>query len=110
MEAGKLRHKVALQRAVTPTASSSGQRQPTYQTYGMAWAGFQPQSTHGEDASLGGKRAAQTRVLILMRTRTDMAPSDRIVWDDGRVFDVIGTLNTFEAVDEMVVAAVQVIT
>ena len=109
MEPGKLRHNVELQRATIAAPTASGQRKPGYTTYATVWAGFQAQSSYTEDANLGGKRAAQVRTLVVMRQRSDVVPTDRIVWDDGRIFDVIGLLNTFEATDEMVLACVQVI-
>lgn len=108
MEPGDLDAYVELQ-SPTTTTSSRGARTHTYTTYARVWAGFQPQSMAASEGTMGGKISQQSRILIRMYRRDDVLPNHRIVWDDGRVFQISGVINEFAGNDEMVVAAARVV-
>lgn len=86
MKAGKLRHRVTLQRAVT-TADGHGDQVRTYSDLATVWADVE---------AIGGREflSAQhvqadvtSRITLRARPGLTLTPADRIVWGT-RTFDI----------------------
>lgn len=84
MDAGRLRHRVTLEREdLTPLAGGSAMR--SHAVIAVAWAAITLLNA-GEDA-LTARRIAAVRYRITVRRRAGLAAADRILWD-GRVLRV----------------------
>ncbi len=91
--AGRLRHRIELQRQ-TETTDETGQTNESWQTYARPWAEIIPLSER-EYLSQSGDRAELTH-RVTIRCRTPLpAPRDRVKHGD-RLFDIVGVVNVDE--------------
>jgi len=92
MRAGKLRHRVTIQRA-TETQSDSGEVSRTWSTLATVWADIKP--TSGAEAFRSGKIRADVGFLVTIRGGVAAAPSDRISLS-GRTLEIVSVADEDE--------------
>ncbi len=104
MRAGRLKHRVTIERA-TMSRDDYGEEIETFATLVTVWAGIEP--TSGKENIHGGKEASLNSYNIIMRY-TDITPHDRINWSaKGRVFNVESILNRDEINKQLTISAVE---
>ena len=84
MQAGKLRHRVELQRA-TVTADSHGDQVKAWTTLRTVWASIEPLS--GREYLQGAQTSSDITARIKIRGGVTLTPKDRVKYGD-RVFDI----------------------
>lgn len=84
MEAGKLRHRVDLQR-VAVTRDTHGDQVKTWTTLATVWASIEPLS--GREFLSASQVMADVTARIKIRGGIDLTPKDRVVFGS-RVFDI----------------------
>lgn len=89
MEAGKLRHRLSLQRNEFVQDPVTGELKEGWTEYGKAWASVEPLSARDLIAAQGVQSKVTARMVI--RYRTDIDPAHRIV-HRGKVYRIEGIL------------------
>lgn len=89
MDAGKLRHRVSLQRNEFEQDPVTGELVEGWTEYGKAWASVEPLSARDLIAAQGVQSKVTARMVI--RYRTDIDPAHRIV-HRGKVYRIEGIL------------------
>ena len=77
IDAGKLRHRVSLQRNQPTQDTTTGELLDNWVEYAKAWAAIEPLSARDLIAAQAGQSKVTAR--IVMRHRSDLSPTDRIV-------------------------------
>lgn len=89
---GRLRYKVALQKA-TDTADGGGGRSQVFNTIAELFADIRP--TGGDETDRQGKVQPKTQYKIIIRHRADISTDYRISYDS-RIFQIQNILNIDE--------------
>lgn len=89
MEAGKLRHRISLQRNEFTQDPVTGAIQEGWTEYAKVWASVEPLSARDLIAAQGVQSKVTARIVI--RYRTDIDPAHRIV-HRGTVYRIEGVL------------------
>lgn len=94
MEAGKFRHRVALQRPVYTQNNSTGSMTLTWQTVGTVWARIAPLRASEYIASQSNQSEVTTEIYI--RFRRDVEPTWRAVHmvngNQGAIYNIQGVM------------------
>lgn len=94
MEAGKLRHRVALQSVSLAQDPVTGENTPTWTTQATVWAAIEPMSVREFIAARADQSEVSTRIVI--RRRSDVAASWRAVHmvngSAGAIYNIEGVL------------------
>lgn len=85
MKAGRLRHRVTIEKN-TPTTTGRGERRPAWSTLADVWADIRP--LRGREYYQAQQTNAELTTEIEIRYRDDVTSKMRVVWGD-RVFDVV---------------------
>lgn len=85
MRAGRLRHRVKLQRA-TEACDDHGQPVKSWYTEATVPAGVEP--LRGKELVAGNQTAAEATVRIVMRYRPDVVADWRVVFGD-HIFEIV---------------------
>ena len=86
MNAGRLRHRVAIQRRTT-SRGTAGEVLLTWLTYATVWAAVEPLS--GREAVAMKEVHASANVRVTLRWRKDLRAQDRLLFG-ARVFEING--------------------
>jgi SPP1 family predicted phage head-tail adaptor len=106
MKAGKLKHKIVIQRDVGTTLNADGGHVPSWTTFLTTWAAVEPLTSR--EVVQGGQQIADATHRITLRYRTGIHSAMRATWQ-GRTFNFSGPpLNTEEANRELVILAKEV--
>lgn len=89
MHAGKLRHRVSLQKPVKTQNPSTGAVVNSWQETAKLWAEVAPLSAREFVAAQATQSEVTTRITI--RFRSDVTPKNRIVYA-GKIFNIEGVL------------------
>lgn len=89
IDAGKLRHRLSLQRNYPSQDSVTGELIDDWREYGKAWAAIEPLSARDLLAAQAGQSRVTARIVI--RHRADLRSDDRIV-HNGTIYKIEGTL------------------
>ncbi len=92
MRAGRLRHRVQIQRA-TETRASDGGTVQTWRAIGTVWADVRPLT--GREQELAGRTASVVSHRVEVRYRDGVDTRCRVVWGD-RTFGVVAARNEDE--------------
>ena len=84
MRAGRLRHRVTLQRKVV-TRDAYGGEVITWTDVATVWAAVEP--LRGRELEAAAQAGAELSARIVMRYRSDVVPEWRVAWD-GHVYDI----------------------
>lgn len=84
MRAGRLRHRLELQRAVE-TRNEYGEVVLTWSTVATVWGSVEP--LQGREYQLAKQTQAETMTRFRIRYRSDVRPSWRVAWS-GRHYDI----------------------
>ncbi|BEN55254.1 phage head closure protein [Serratia marcescens] len=90
MQAGKLRHRITLQKPVKVQDTTSGEMIDTWQDVSNLWAEVSPLSAREFVAAQAMQNAVTTRIKI--RYRQDIEPKYRILFL-GKIFNIEGILS-----------------
>ena len=89
MQAGKLRHRIALQKPVNIQDPESGEVTPTWEEVAIIWAEVVPLSVKEFIAAQAGQSEVTARIKI--RRRTDVTAKHRIIYR-GQIYNIEGVL------------------
>lgn len=94
MQAGRLRHRVELQRA-TDAIDAYGEQTPTWRTLATVWAAVEPIS--GREYFLANQVNSEISARITLRhvPGVTLTPKDRVKWG-ARLFDVQAVIDRDE--------------
>lgn len=84
-KAGELRTKLVLQREKS-SIDEFDEETKRWANIGTLWARIDESS--GGERVTGGKKEALTRAQIVSRFRSDTKPTDRLIADDGRHYEI----------------------
>lgn len=101
--AGRLRHRVSLQRNEPTQDTTTGELLDNWVEYGKAWASVEPLSARDFIAAQAGQSKVTAR--IVMRCRPGLLPTDRIV-HRGTVYTIAGILPDADSGTEYVTVPV----
>lgn len=103
MRAGRLRHRIELQKISSETTDAYGERTPTWKTYAHRWASIEPAG--GSELLNADVLSPQTTHVIRLRhtANTDVKAEHRLV-SGSRTFHVTNVLNVDEKNQELILA------
>lgn len=101
--AGKLRHRVAIQR-LDDVVTTSGATSDTWVTVATVWASVEP--VRGRELLRGHVIHGDTTHMVTMRYRAELTRKHRILWG-ARVFDIVDPRNVDERGIDMAVQAIE---
>ena len=106
MYAGKLRHRLVVERLSESQDANTGELGETWRAAGTYWALVEPLS--GEE--LFESKAIQPQIThrVTLRYGNDVTTRDRLVWAS-RVFGILGVINTEERNRELVLACKELV-
>jgi SPP1 family predicted phage head-tail adaptor len=104
MEAGKLRHRVTIQKPVRSESAQSGEVELEWQDIGQAWAEIRP--TNGREQQLYAQTGEQVSHVITCRYTTAITTDCRLAYR-GRFFDVSGVTDVDERRRELRITATE---
>ncbi|MBH3202572.1 phage head closure protein [Serratia marcescens] len=90
MQAGKLRHRITLQKPVKVQDTTSGEMIDTWQDVSNLWAEVSPLSAREFVSAQAMQNAVTTRITV--RYRQDIEPKYRILFR-GKIFNIEGILS-----------------
>ncbi len=102
MKAGRLRHRVDIQKWVADRDTTTGEVAETWITNTTEWADVRPIS--GRERMEAAQVKADITHAITIRYKSDLEEKDRIKWGD-RVFHIEGIINVDERDRELQILA-----
>lgn len=105
MEAGKLRHRVTLQRA-TDVTDTFGQPLPTWTTFAVVWAAVEPLT--GREYLQAQQQQAETTTRIRIRERAGVSERMRVAWGS-HVYDIDAVITDPTNAREMVLMCTEAV-
>ena len=103
LQAGKLRHRVAIQRA-TESRNALGESILTFATIATRWAEIRPLS--GKESDIAKRIDARTTHKIVIRYYEGLKTSDRFLWNS-RYFNISDIINILERDKLMVCTCIE---
>ena len=94
MEAGKLRHRVAIKKLTVTQDSTTGEMTEGWTTFDTVWAAIEPLSVKEFIAAAATQSQVTARITI--RYRTGILPSMRID-HGGKLYNILGVLSDKES-------------
>jgi SPP1 family predicted phage head-tail adaptor len=105
MQAGRLRHRVTVQRA-TDSIDQYGDQTPTWTSLGTVWASVEPLSGREYFAAAQMQSEVSTRIVIRPISGVTLTPKDRVKFGS-RYFDIQSVINRDERNRELQLLCVE---
>jgi len=105
MQAGRLRHRVTVQRA-TDSIDQYGDQTPTWASLGTVWASVEPLSGREYFAAAQMQSEVSTRIVIRPISGVTLTPKDRVKFGS-RYFDIQSVINRDERNRELQLLCVE---
>lgn len=102
MQAGKLRHRITLQRKTVQPDIFGGSVDTWTDTAVNVWASVEP--LQGRELSIAQSVSAETTTRITMRYRADVLQADRIVFD-GKFYNLQSVIDSEMLHQQLVIMA-----
>ena len=105
MQAGRLRHRVTVQRA-TDAIDQYGDQTPTWTALGTVWASVEPLNGREYFAAAQMQSEVSTRIVIRPISGVTLTPKDRVKFGS-RYFDIQSVINRDERNRELQLLCVE---
>lgn len=105
MQAGRLRHRVTVQRS-TDSIDQYGDQTPTWASLGTVWASVEPLSGREYFAAAQMQSEVSTRIVIRPISGVTLTPKDRVKFGS-RYFDIQSVINRDERNRELQLLCVE---
>jgi SPP1 family predicted phage head-tail adaptor len=105
MQAGRLRHRVTVQRA-TDAIDQYGDQTPTWTSLGTVWASVEPLNGREYFAAAQMQSEVSTRIVIRPISGVTLTPKDRVKFGS-RYFDIQSVINRDERNRELQLLCVE---